>query len=171
MRTVALDISKFRLNVGDTINIKLIDSVGNDCISSNGYFLNEDIVLDDSVFSIELLENENINIITNYKLTLPSKLHFNFQVPYSQNDTVHDLLSLLRIGCISEVIDKHTKQLDSKFVEKLNLFFTGENPHFSAMQKEVVKLYEYYADEIIEEERTIDVIEMIDNYLATILGD
>jgi len=168
MRNVTLVIEKLGLNVGDTIDITLVNSVGNLLLSNSGYMLDEKITLSSETFEIDILENEHIDSISSYQITLANNLSFTFNVPISKNNIPHDLLSLLRIGCVSEVIDKYTKELDSDFVKKINLYFTGENPYFSDTQKDVIKLYEYYADEIIDTDSTIDVIQMIDNSLAKI---
>lgn len=171
MRTVTLNISKLGLVITNTINLQLVDSVGNIYVSPSGYALDEDIVLDNAVFSKELPISSEMLIISYYKLTLPNSLYFNFQVPStSLYDAPHDLLSLLSIGCVDGIIDKHEKKLEADFVEKLELYFTGENPHFSAVQKDVVNLFEYYADEIKDGDSTIDIMQMMDEYLATITG-
>jgi len=163
MRKVVLNISKLGLVIGNIVNIKLIDSVGNIYVSPSGYAKDLNITLSADLLEIDLLENELIPYLTNYKITLPNALHFNFKVPLSHKALVesHDLLSLLSLGCVYGIIDQGSNSLDAGFIEKLNLYFTGENPHFSATQKDVVRLYEYYADEVIATNYTIDVIELI----------
>jgi hypothetical protein len=122
MRTVTLDITKFGLIVGDTINIQLINSVGNICTSNSGYSLDATIVLDNTIFTIELLESEFINILSSYQLTLPNTLKFNFTVPYSFKNTPHDLLSLLKFACYKGIINVENKKIEESYVEKLEIY-------------------------------------------------
>ena len=172
MRKVALAIAKLGITVGDKIIIKLVDSVGKDAVSNFGYTCNKEITTANAIEEIELLENEFIPHITNYKLILTSGLEFTFIVPYStETQTPHDLISLLSIGCVYGIIDTNARKLDNKFLEKINLYFTGENPHFTDAQKDVINLYEYYANEVINTTYTIDVIQMMDEYLSTLKGE
>lgn len=171
MRKVALTIAKLNINVGNKIIIKLVDSVGKETVSTFGYSCDKEITVDNTIEEIELLENEFIPHITNYKLILDSGLEFTFRVPYSIDATPHDLISLLNIGCVYGIIDVYERKLDDQFIEKLNLYFTGENPHFTPPQKDVVALYEYYANEVIDTTYTIDVIQMMDEYLSTLNGE
>lgn len=171
MRKVAFPIAKLNVIIGDKITIKLVDSVGKDAVSTFGYSCNKEITVANAIEEIELLENEFIPFLTNYKLILASELEFTFRVPSSTETTSHDLISLLNIGCVYGIIDIYERRLDDKFVEKLNLYFTGENPHFTPPQKDVVALYEYYANEVINTTYTIDVIQMMDEYLSTLKGE
>lgn len=172
MRKVALAIAKLGINVGNKITIKLVDSVGKNTTSTFGYTCNQEITVANAIEEIELLENEFIPHLTNYKIILQSGLEFTFTVPYStENPTPHDLISLLSIGCVYGIIDTNERRLDDKFVEKINLYFTGENPHFTDAQKDVMNLYEYYANEVIDTTYTIDVIQMMDEYLSTLKGE
>jgi|LGOV01.1.fsa_nt_gb hypothetical protein len=166
MRKVSLDISKLGLIVNDVIKLQLINTVGGLLISTSGYFLDKDITLASATFEYDLLQSEDINQISTYKLTLPNALEFTFNLPSDDENQTHDLLSLLRIGCYTGIVKDG--ELDSKFIEKLNLYFTGENPHFSTTEKDLVNLYEYYADEIIDTTSTIDIVRKMDKYLATI---
>ena len=170
MRMVSLQIAKLGLSVGDVIKIQLVDSVGNIMVSSTGYALDAEITLDDEIFLYNLQDNDAVNRLSHYRLTLPNLLTFTFTVPYSYENTNHDLLSLLNIGCFHGIIIKigNTIELDKIFLEKLDLYFTGENPHFSPAQKDLVTLYEYYADEVLETTTTIDIMQLMDNYLATL---
>lgn len=171
MREVTLDIAKLGLIVGDAIKLQLVNSVGNVCMASSGYFLDTAITLSSTIFTIELLENEFVNMRSSYKLTLSNGISFNFNVPYSAQNSPHDLLSLLQLGCYEGIIDKAKNSLDENFVQKLDLYFSGENPHFSKTELDVVRLYEYYANEVIDTTSTIDIMQMMDEYLATIAGD
>jgi len=168
MRKVVLNIAKLGLVIGDVISIQLINSIGNITMSPMGYF-NKSFTLSEQIFEVDLLENEAIPTLSSYKITLPNTLSFTFYVPPPYS-TPHDLVSLLTIGCINGIINKETKTLDEDFVKKINLYFTGENPHFSAVQKDVMKLYEYYANEVIDTTYTIDVLQMMDTYLSTLIG-
>ena len=169
MRTVSLEIVSLGLKVGDTILLELVDSVGNTLVSTSGYALKVSIELSTDTFTYDLLETQNINQLSYYKLTLPNTLSFNFTIPNASDDA-HDLLSLLSIGCFDGIIkeDGNRTRLDSRFLEKLNLYFTGENPHFNNTEQDLVNLYEYYADEIKETINTIDIMRLMDEYLATI---
>lgn len=171
MRKVALKLESLGIAIGDTITVKLVDSVGKDTMSTFGYSCNKVIITANPNEEIELLENEFIPHITNYKLILKSGLEFTFNVPCSaENLHPHDLISLLNIGCVYGIIDSNDRKLDDGFIEKLNLYFTGENPHFTEAQSDVVRLYEYYADNVIHTPYTIDVIWMMDSYLSSLKG-
>jgi len=172
MRKVSFNITKLGLVIGNTINVKLIDSVGKPTMSTFGYVCDQNITLSSTTQEIELLENEYMAHQTRYKITLPNSLNFTFVVPVSNDTTApHDLLSLLNIGCIYGIIDVRERRLADDFVEKLELYFTGENPHFSESQKAVVQLYEYFADDVFGTPATIDIMQMMDEYLATLTGD
>ena len=171
MREVTLNIAKLGLNVGDIIRLQLINSVGGACMSSSGYFLDLSATIQSTIFTIELLENEFVNMLSSYKFTLPNGISFNFSVPFSLQNTPHDMLSLLQLGCYEGIIDKAKNSLDENFVQKLDLYFSGENPYFTKTELDVVRLYEYYADEVIDTTSTIDIMQMIDEYLATITGE
>lgn len=168
MREVTLTISKLGLHVGDVIKLKLIDSVGNACMSSSGYSLDSTVTLSTAIFTTELLENSYINKKSTYQIMLPSGVKFNFSVPYSLQNRPHDMLSLLQLGCYEGIINRANNSLDENFIQKLDLYFSGENPHFTQTELDVVRLYEYYADEIVETVSTIDIMQMMDEYLATI---
>ncbi len=168
MRKVQLTASKLGLIVGDSLSVRLVDTVGNKLVSPMGYLFDETITVSSNVVELELMENDLIPGISNYKLTLPSGLNFNFKVPVSDTTVPHELTSLLSIGCVYGVIDIDGGRLDERFVQKLDLFFSGENPHFSDAQKDVVRLYTYYADSVYGGTSTIDVMRMMDEYLASI---
>jgi len=170
MRRVSLAITKLGLSVDDVVKLQLVDTIGNLMVSSTGYSLDESITLTTDTFEYNLLESEDINQISYYKLTLPNLLEFNFTLPYSFENATHDLLSLLSIGCFAGIVsrDGNDTRLDDEFLEKLNLYFTGENPHFNNTERDLVKLYEYYADEVKDTANTIDVMQMMDEYLATL---
>lgn len=171
MREVTLDIAKLGLIVGDVLKIQLIDSVGNVCIANSGYMLDTPITLSSTTLSVELLESSYINMLSFYKITLPSGLKFKFNVPFSFEGTPHDMLSLLQLGCYEGIIDKANSTLSENFVAKLDLYFSGENPYFTKTELDVVRLYEYYANEVIDTTSTIDIMQMMDEYLATIIGE
>ena len=168
MRRVTLVIKKLGLVVGDTIDIKLINSVGGLLLSNSGYMLDKEVTLSSELFYFYFLENEHIDSLSSYQITLPSSLIFTFKVPVSNTNIPHDILSLLRLGCTKGIIDTTSKTLDIDFVKKLDIYFTGGNPYFTSTQRDVVALYDYYADEVIDTNSTIDVMQMMDEYLATI---
>lgn len=168
MRNVLLAISKFGLSVGNSVTIQLVDRLGNIYVSPRGFSINQSFTLADSTLSVALEESENILQETHYKLILPSGAEFTFRVPFSEENTPHDMAALMQIGCVDDVLDRYTGVLCDEMLEKLDLYFLGKNPRFSATQRDVVKLYEYYADEVIDTQATIDVTEMIDIYLSQI---
>jgi len=165
MRDVTLDISSIGLSVGDIISLQLVDSMGN---SYNGS-VEESITLQSATFTKSLLENEAIEALTYYKLTLPNGIYYNFQLHLDSESTApHDLYPLLKFGCIASVFSTETNKLDNDFVKKLDIYFSGREAHFSVRQQDVVTLYEYYADNIINTTSTIDIIRKIDEYLSTL---
>lgn len=170
MRNISLDISKLGLVVGNVIDLQLINSVGNVMSSNAGYALDESITLDSDIFIYALQESDSINHISFYRLTLPNLLSFTFTLPSSTTDKPHDLFSLLSIGCFKGIIEiyRETSKLQDKFIEKLEIYFSGKNPHFSSAESDLVELYEYYGNEIIKTQNTIDIVRSMDEYLATI---
>jgi len=171
MRNITLVIEKLGLTVGDEIGIKLVNSVGSILLSNSGYMLDKKIILSSETFEIEVLENEHIDSLSSYQITLPNTLSFTFKVPVSHSNTPHDILSLLRLGCIKGIIDTKYKTLDDDFIKKLEIYFTGENPYFTNTQREIFELYTYYANEVIDTTSTIDVMQIMDEYLTTIKGE
>jgi len=168
MRVVMFDISKFGLNVDDEIEINLIDSVGNLLTTSSGYSLNKKIILTEELQKIELQESEYIDVLHFYKIKLPNESSFIFNVPFNSEKKPHDLISLFKLACYKGIINQEEKSLSRKFTNKLDIYFTGKNPHFTNPESEVVRLYEYYADEIKETTSTIDIMKMMDEYLSTL---
>jgi len=173
LREVVLDITKFGLKVTDVISIKLIDSIGKEHTTADGYSFSKKIVLDSNILTVELRENSTISSLTNYKLTLPSNISFVFKVPYLLEKVPHELSSLFMLSCYKEVFRgiNNTSFLADSFLEKLELYFTGENPNFTSTEHDLVKLYEMYADEVVGTTNTIDIAQKIDEYLATIIGE
>ena len=171
MRDVTLDISLIGLVVGDIVKLQLVDSMGNTYLRG-GYSIDESITLDTNTFTKNLLENEALEVSTHYKLTLPSGVYYNFELHLSSTSTSpHDLYSLLKFGCVTSIFNKYTSKLENDFVKKLDVYFTGGNAHFNMQQQDVVTLYEYYADNIINTTSTIDIIRVVDEYLSTIKRD
>lgn len=173
VRTVIAPISKLGLNLNDTITVALISSVGKPLLTNDGYFYSENIEILSDTLTLNLRENDTIENISEYRLTTPKEFSFSFRVPSSPvlDDTPHDLISLLNIGCYKEIIEIYENKatLHPKFLSKLDIFFTGENPYFTDQEKSLVDLYEYYADNVISMDSTIDVVRMMDEHLATIL--
>ncbi len=172
MRIVTTSISKLGLKIDDVIKVQLLNSIGKPHMTLDGYSLNEDITIDSDTLELSLKENDSIDAISFYKITTPSEFTFTFEVPISiiTDNPKHDLISLLNIGCFDGIIDikNKTKILNINFLEKLEHFFTGENPHFTKNEESLIKLYEYYANEIIGTESTIDIVQMMDEHLATL---
>jgi len=170
LRDVTIDISLIGLNVGDEITLMLVDSMGNQYVrASDGYTVNENIILNSSLFKKTLLENEALEALTHYKITLTSGIYYNFELHLSDSSTAsHDIYPLISFGCIDSIINKYTQKLDNDFVKKLDVYFSGGEAHFNVQQQDVVTLYEYYADNVIGTDYTIDVIRLMDEYLSTI---
>ncbi len=170
MRDVTLDIALIGLTVGDVITLELVDSMGNVYTrESDGYSVNETITLDAQIFQKTLEETSAFELLTHYKITLSSGIYYNFELPISDTSSAaHDLYPLLKFGCIASILNKYTNKLDNAFVKKLDVYFSVGNPHFSLQQQDVVTLYEYYADNIIDTTSTIDVMRLMDSYLSTL---
>jgi len=168
LRDVTLDISLIGLNVGDAITLTLVDSMGQEYTRS-AHAINETITLNSTLFTKSLLENKAIKACTHYKLTLESGIYYNFELHLSDSSTAaHDLYPLLYFGCVASIINKNTQKLDDDFVKKIDVYFAGGEAHFNERQQDVVTLYEYYADNVIDKNYTIDIIRLIDKYIATI---
>lgn len=172
MRKVTVDIAKLGLSLEDEIKVELVNIVGETFATSDGYSYSETITLDSQILTLDLRENDTFHDTTSYKITTPKKFSFSFVLSsslYPENKPC-DLIGLLRIGCFEGIIDiKGDKAvLNNSFLVKLDLYFTGENPHFTNTEKALVDLYEYYADNLHGTDTTIDVVQMMDQYLATI---
>ena len=170
MRDIALDISLIGLNVGDALTLTLVDSMGNQYThASDGYTIKETITLDTPLFTKTLLENEALDALTHYKITLESGIYYNFELHLSDSSTKpHDLYPLLSFGCIASILNKYTQKLEPDFLQKLDIYFSGGEPHFNVRQQDVVTLYEYYADNVLDTNYTIDIIRVMDEYLSTL---
>lgn len=169
MRTVTLDISRLHLQIGDTINLKLVNSVGDVCTAQDGYSLDEDITISANHFTKELLENSFVGILSFYKLTLPSSAFFNFMVPFSEENEAHELSSLLSMACLDECVYIDTESLNPNYFEKLDRYFMGEPPYFSVAEQDMTDLYAFYADDVIETTSTIDIANVMDSYLGSLV--
>ena len=165
MRDVTLDISLIGLVVGDIIKLQLVDSMGNAYLRG-GYSIDESITLSTATFTKNLLENESLEDLTHYKITLVSGVYYNFILPENTSNKAHDLYALLKFGCVDSVMN--AGKLDKNFLKKLDVYFSGRDAHFNVRQQDVVTLYEYYADNIINTTSTIDIIRVMDEYLSTI---
>jgi len=163
VRQVYAKLESLGLSAGEIVTIHLCNSVG---VPSNSIFsLDENITCGDSSLQIELLENEKIQFESYYELTLLNGLAFTFRVPVSENTKPHELTSLMKMGCYEGIVKNGV--LDSRFKEKLNLFFTGEIPRFSSVEQSLADMYIFYADEVYEDGvATIDVVRKMDEYLA-----
>ena len=169
MRKIYLEVARLNLVNGDTVKIELLNSVGNPLTTNSAYSFSQDITIDSDVLELELLENTLIDSYSFYKLSISADIYFNFKLPHNDNNIPHELTSLLTIGCVKGVINmsQDVKKLDDDFVKKLEFYFTGENSHFTPTQREIVEIYEYYANNIIENNGlTIDVAEAIDMALS-----
>ena len=170
MRTVSFPIAKLGLSIGDTITIKLVDSVGNIYVDASGYTLSEAFTLDSATFEYTLMETDTMLLDAKYKLVLPSGIEFSFKIFKSSETLAHDLISLLHIACYKDVIsviDGET-QLDTKFLRELDLYFLGKSYFFTPTQQSLVNLYEYYADNVYGTSSTVDVVAMMDKHLTQI---
>lgn len=165
MREVYAKLGQFGLNAGDSVKIHLLNSVGDVC--NMVYSINETVVCGDDSLRVSLLENERIPFESHYQITLPNTLSFTFHLPISSDNLLHDLMSLVRMGCYEEFfIDG---KLIPSFIEKLELFFTGENPHFTNKEQSLLNMYIFYADEVIDDGvATVDVALSMDDCLASI---
>jgi hypothetical protein len=171
MRIVSCPISKLGLVVGDVVNVVLLNSVGTPLLSRRGFSMSSNVAIDSDILSLELLENDLIEQQSHYKLTLPNGLAFNFTIESTLTETIpHDLIYLLHAGCYYGIV-KDTNgdvELDEKFLSKLDIYFSGENPFFTKTEQELVDLFIYYADEIKNSGSTIDLVKKIDAYLSTL---
>lgn len=173
MRTVSCPIAKLGLSIGDVVHLSLVNSVGATIMTRQGFSLDSEITINSDTFSIELLENDAIDELSKYKLALPNGFHFSFTLHSSFEDTPHDLIYLLRSGCYEGIIieTKDGIELDHKFLKKLDAYFFGEKLYLTQVEKDIIKLYAYYADEVFSKGSTIDIMRMMDNYLANITGE
>jgi hypothetical protein len=170
MRTVASDIANMGLTIGDSVTLQLVDSVGNVCNAPVGGKIDETIVLESSELSFRLMENMLIPMATHYRLTVPDGIRFLFSVPKSHDneETVHDLEALMRVGCLNGTIDADSGEIDESFLERFENYLLGNQADFSMAEMDVVGLYFYYADVVQGTGRTIDIIKKLDANLAAI---
>jgi len=173
LRKISLKVLNLGINVGDTINIQLVNLVGKPLITLDGYLLNENITIDSLIWEKELRENDTIQSDSSYKLTLPNGFVFNFTIKTTPTQKTIDLIGQLKISCYSDIIDmkNNEKVLSDNFIKKLDIYFTGENPYFTKTEQSLFDLYVYYADNIHESETTIDVVEILDEYLSNKKGE
>lgn len=170
MRKIYVDMENIGLSNGDVVTIELLNSVGLACTTESFFSLNAQYTISDSVLEVELLENDKIKTDTHYKITLPNESCFTFVLPSSSEDDnpPHELTSLIKMGCFQNIVKDDV--LNTEFVEKLNLYFTGENPHFTHSEQSLVDMYIFYADKVFEDGlSTIDITELMDEHMARIL--
>ncbi len=121
-------------------------------------------------FTIELLENGNINRTTFYKVTIADTDSFLIDVP--KGDTDVNILCLVNqidydgIVTITETITGDVFVFDEKFIKKMNSFFNGEKPYLTRAEEKMIDKYTYIAN-ISKEKRCSDV-DKLDKYLSTI---
>jgi len=166
MRKISLSISELGLSIGDEITIQLIDSVG--CVLKSAFIENKTYAITNDVFETELLENDKIKVLSSYEITLPSSLSFYFKIPTNNENTPHELTSLLSLACYENIIDKKHNKLYDDFVVKLDKYFSHEYVRLNTTELSVIKLYEYYANNILHGANTIDIMKLMDEYLSTI---
>lgn len=164
MREVYAKCENLGLNDGDVVTVHLLNSVG--AVSNLIYAIPTEFICENDSLTLTLLENEKIPFESYYKITLPTTLSFTFSVPVLPENTPHELSSFINIGCFNEFF-RDGKLVDS-FVEKLELFFTGENPHFTNKERRLVAVYVFYADKVIGNNvATVDVAMAVDAFLAS----
>jgi len=169
MRKVRLDVSKFGLVVGAKIKLELINSIGKLQATTSGYSLDKSIIIENiTIIEVKLLESDLVDFLHFYKITLNSELSFTFRVPTNDDSSTHDLISLFKLSCYKGIINQDNKSLSPLFTKKLDFYFSGENPHFTKVEKDIVQLYEYYANDVINGTATIDIMKMMDQYLSKI---
>lgn len=170
MRTVTASLSQLGLSPGETVIVTLVDSVGNTCTTPGGYAYDHTHILSGESLTLSLKESASLSMLTSYRLELPNGTLLNFHVPSAPvgDDTPHDLVALLRSGCIGSVVDAGNGELDNDFLAKLDRYLAGEIVYFSELQQMIVDLYFYYADSVYGTGSTFDVMAQMDAYLATV---
>lgn len=165
MREIYAKHESFGLKSGDIVTVHLLNSVG--MVSNLHYDIQEEVTCGSDALTFSVVENDKIAFESYYKITLPNTLTFTFTVQTSEQTVPHELKSLTTMGCFEELF-KDEKLIDS-FTEKLELFFTGENPHFTTKEQRLFELYAFYADEVISDGvATVDVATKMDTYLSSV---
>ncbi|MEA2017786.1 MAG: hypothetical protein U9N59_05000 [Campylobacterota bacterium] len=167
MRLIKTTINKLGLKIGDTVTLQLINSVGDIFMTSSGYSLDKKINIISDTLEFSIMETDKIDTISTYKLTLPSSNYFVFTIMSSTSTNPHELTSLFKIGCYDGVLNISNSKVTllDTFAEKLNLYFLQKINNFTQTEMDIVNLYIYYADEIMQSNMTIDVSQMMDSYL------
>mgnify|MGYP000087122582 CR=1 FL=1 len=118
---------------------------------------------------IELFENDKLPITSYYELNVKG-VKFRFQLNSSEDNLVHELISLIQLGSNDGIAYIHNDELvfENDFIKKIELRLTNQEPYFTENQERVFNFFVFYADYVHGTERTIDLIKKLDKRLGSI---
>jgi hypothetical protein len=170
MRTVASNIEDMGLEIGQSVTLQLVDSVGNVCNTPVGGMKDVTVEISGESITFDLVESDFIPMATHYRMTVPDGTKFLFRVPRSldNEETAHDLEALMRSGCVESVVDITEGTVSDSMLERFDDWLDGAPPDFSAAEMDMIGLYVYYADIVQLTTRTIDTMQKFDAFLASV---
>jgi CO dehydrogenase/acetyl-CoA synthase beta subunit len=172
LRKVIASILDLGINVGETIDIKLVDIIGNDIrtIYENKLVsFSKTITISNEIFEIELYENDKIKDYTRYVLSVGG-INFRFRVPTLKENTPHELCSLIQLAGNDSVCTIINDEIvfEKDFLDKLELEFTNKEPYFTENQRKIYNLYIFYSSFYQDLTLTSDMSKALDLTLSKI---
>ena len=172
MRKIFADTSAFGLNNGDKVTITLFNKVGQELTTTYQNRLitfKETIEITNNKLEIELFENDKLPITSYYELNVKG-VKFRFQLNSSEDNLVHELISLIQLGSNDGIAYIYNDELvfEDDFIKKIELRLTNQEPYFTENQERVFNFLIFYADYVHGTERTIDLEKSLDKNLSKI---
>lgn len=172
MRKIIADAKAFGLSNDQTVNIKLLDRIGQPLSTTYKNQLisfNKTITITDGILEVELYENDLIPVNSFYEIEITG-VKFRFQLNQDTDNLAHDLTSLLQLGSNDGVAYLNNDKLvfEDDFIKKVELKLTNQEPYFTENQERVFNFFVFYADYVYGTERTIDLEKELDEYLGSL---
>ena len=170
MRKIFANASAFGLADGETVTITLLNKVGQELTTTYQNKLisfKENITISNNKLEVELYENDKLPIISFYEL-LVKGVKFRFQLNSSEDNLIHELISLIQLGSNDGIAYIHNDELvfENDFIKKIELRLTNQESYFTENQERVFNFFVFYADYVHGTERTIDLEKSLDIQLS-----
>lgn len=172
MRKIFTDANAFGLSNGDIITITLLNKVGQELTTTYKNQLisyKKSIEIINNKLEVELYENDILPNDSYYEIVIKD-IKFKFKICSNNQNTPHELTSLLQLGSNDEVayISNGNLVFENDFIEKIELKFTNKEPYFTENQERVFNFLIFYADYVHDKETTIDIEKLLDQQLGNI---
>lgn len=174
MRKIFTDANAFGLSNGDIITITLLNKVGQELTTTYKNQLisyKKSIEIINNKLEVELYENDILPNDSYYEIVIKD-IKFKFKICSNNQNTPHELTSLLQLGNNDEIAYISNDELifENDFIKKIELKLVGEEPYFTENQERAFIFLIFYADNVYGKNLTIDIIKKIDIHLGSISG-